>query len=77
MLLSKHCEHVQFCSHDVPEEKIRSRCEKSLKRISPLVRIAGVTRIIDNSGSELSLICEVEGQSVRSCDTTSCAKQLF
>lgn len=67
-------ERVQAGGHDVPEDKIRSRYEKSLKNLSPLVRIADVTRIIDNSGREPNLICEVEGQSVRIWDNAAWSK---
>ena len=54
--------------HDVPEDKIRSRYTKSLRNLSPLVRIAGKTRVLDNSGAEPRLICEVEGNAVRIWD---------
>ena len=54
--------------HDVPEDKIRSRYTKSLNSLSPLVRIADMTRIIDNSGNEPLLICEVENKTVRIWD---------
>ena len=54
--------------HDVPEDKIRSRYIKSLNNLSPLVRIADMTRIIDNSGNEPLLICEVENKTVRIWD---------
>lgn len=54
--------------HDVPEEKIRSRYDKSLRNLSPLVRIADKTRVLDNSGAEPRLICEVEGNAVRIWD---------
>ena len=56
-------ERVKACviagGHDVPEEKIISRYEKSLRNLSQLVRIAEHTWIIDNSDSEPHLICEV------------------
>lgn len=54
--------------HDVPEDKIRSRYTKSLQNLSPLVRIADTTRVLDNSGAEPRLICEVEGNAVRIWD---------
>ena len=54
--------------HDVPEDKIRSRYEKSLRNLSPLVRIADRTRVVDNSGAEPRLIFEVEGNAVRIWD---------
>ena len=54
--------------HDVPEDKIRSRYTKSLQNLSPLVRIADKTRVLDNSGAEPRLICEVEGNAVRIWD---------
>ncbi len=55
---------VKAGGHDVPEEKIVSRYEKSLKNISQLVRISDHTRIVDNSGEEPHLICEVQNQQV-------------
>lgn len=54
--------------HDVPEDKIRSRYTKSLQNLSPLVRIADKTRVLDNSGAEPRLTCEVEGNAVRIWD---------
>ena len=53
---------VKAGGHDVPEEKIVSRYEKSLKNISQLVRIADHTRLIDNSQEMPHLICEVRDQ---------------
>ena len=50
--------------HNVPEEKIVSRYERSLKLLPQLVRIADSTRIIDNSGSEPHIICEIAGMSL-------------
>ena len=50
--------------HDVPAEKVRSRYARSLKNLSKLVRIADMTRVVDNSGTEPNLICEVRGQTV-------------
>ena len=58
-------ERVRNGGHDVPEEKIRSRYTRSLQNLAKLVRIADQTRVIDNSGTEPSLICEVAGTSVR------------
>ena len=62
-------ERVRNGGHDVPEEKIRSRYTRSLKNLAKLVRIADRTRVIDNSGTEPSLICEVVGTSVRIWET--------
>ena len=62
-------ERVRNGGHDVPEEKIRSRYTRSLQNLAKLVRIADRTRVIDNSGAEPSLICEVVGTSVRICET--------
>ena len=62
-------ERVRNGGHDVPEEKIRSRYTRSLKNLAKLVRIADRTRVIDNSGDEPSLICEVVGTSVRIWET--------
>lgn len=50
---------VKMGGHDVPEEKIISRYEKSLQNLSKLVRIADRTRIVDNSTEVPSVICEV------------------
>jgi len=50
--------------HDVPEDKIISRYEKSLRNLTLLVRIADHTRVIDNSNDKLRLICEVHNQHV-------------
>ena len=57
-------ERVAAGGHDVPEEKNRSRYARSLNNLSQFVRIAEITRIIDNSGEEPNLICEVEKQRV-------------
>lgn len=54
-------ERVAAGGHDVPEEKIVSRYERSLKNLAPLVRFAHLTRIVDNTGDEPNLICEVCG----------------
>lgn len=50
---------VKTGGHDVPEEKIISRYGKSLRNLSKLVRVANHTRVVDNSGDEPRLICEV------------------
>lgn len=50
--------------HDVPEDKIVSRYERSLRNLGALVRIADMTRIIDNSGEMPKLICEVKESAV-------------
>lgn len=44
--------------HDVPEDKIISRYEKSLANLAKLVRIADETRVFDNSGDYPVLVCE-------------------
>ncbi len=62
-------ERVRNGGHDVPEEKIRSRYIRSIKNLAKLVRIADRTRVIDNSGTEPFLICEVAGMSVRIWET--------
>lgn len=62
-------ERVRNGGHDVPEEKIRSRYIRSIKNMAKLVRIADRTRVIDNSGTEPFLICEVVGTSVRIRET--------
>jgi predicted ABC-type ATPase len=62
-------ERVRSGGHDVPEEKIRSRYTRSLQNLAKLVRIADRTRVIDNSGDEPSLICDVNGGAVRIWET--------
>ena len=61
--------------HDVPEEKIISRYEKSLRNLSQLVRIADHTRVIDNSGNEPHLICEVLNQHLTIWETVQWDKK--
>ena len=68
-------ERVRNGGHDVPEEKIRSRYTRSLQNLAKLVRIADRTRVIDNSGIEPSLICEVVGISVRIWETEAWPKK--
>lgn len=66
---------VKAGGHDVPEEKIISRYEKSLRNVSQLVRIADHTRILDNSGDEPHLICEVLNQQVTIWETAQWSKK--
>ena len=56
--------HVRAGGHDVPVDKILSRYGKSLNNLSQLVRIADHTMVIDNSGDEPHMICEVRQQQV-------------
>ena len=56
---------VKMGGHDVPEDKIISRYEKSLQNLSKLVRIADLTRIVDNSTDVPSVICEVSDGKAR------------
>ena len=51
--------------HDVPADKIRSRYHKSLQNLSQLVRIADMTRVVDNTGNMPALICEVKENNAR------------
>ena len=67
-------ERVSTGGHDVPEDKIRSRYDRSLINLAKLVRIADRTRIIDNSGEEPALICEVNDGSVRIWETEAWSK---
>ena len=67
-------ERVRAGGHDVPEDKIRSRYERSLNNLARLVRIADRTRILDNSGEEPALICEVCEGSVRIWETEAWSK---
>ena len=60
---------VKAGGHDVPEEKIKSRYERSLRNVSQLVRIANHTRIIDNSGEVPRLICEVIDKTISIWET--------
>ena len=66
---------VKAGGHDVPEEKIISRYEKSLRNLSQLVRIADHTRVIDNSGNEPHLICEVLNRTLTIWETEQCSKK--
>ena len=68
-------ERVRSGGHDVPEDKIRSRYERSLKNLARLVRIADRTRILDNSWEEPALICEVCEGSVRIWETEAWPKE--
>ena len=61
--------------HDVPEEKIISRYERSLRNLSKLVRIADHTRVIDNSGDKPHLICEVLEQQITIWETPQWSKK--
>lgn len=49
-------ERVQSGGHDVPEEKIRSRYEKSLARVQAFVDLCNICHIYDNSGSSTDRI---------------------
>ena len=66
---------VKAGGHDVPEEKIISRYEKSLRNLSRLVRIADHTRVIDNSGDKPHLICEVLEQQITIWETPQWSKK--
>ena len=65
---------VKAGGHDVPAEKIVSRYEKSLRNLSSLARIADHTRVIDNSGREPRLICEVVDQRLTVWETERWSK---
>ena len=45
--------------HDVPEEKIRVRYERSLANLTQAISIAYRTYLFDNSGREASLLADV------------------
>ena len=66
---------VKAGGHDVPEEKIISRYERSLRNLSRLVRIADHTRVIDNSGDKPHLICEVLDQQITIWETPQWSKK--
>ena len=65
---------VKAGGHDVPEEKIIRRYARSLRNISQLIRIADHTRVIDNSGNEPHLICEIINQIVTIWETEEWSK---
>ena len=65
---------VKAGGHDVPEEKIISRYKRSFRNLSQLVRIADHTRVIDNSGNEPHLICEIINQHVTIWETEEWSK---
>lgn len=54
--------------HDVPDDKIVSRYQRSLANLAQLVRIADRTLVMDNSGELPEVICEVQGNSVQICE---------
>lgn len=66
---------VKAGGHDVPEEKIISRYERSLRNLSQLVRIADHTRVIDNSDDEPHLICEISNQQLVIWDTENWSRK--
>ena len=66
---------VKAGGHDVPEEKIISRYEESLRNLSRLIRIADHTRVIDNSGDKPHLICEVLNQQLVIWETAGWSKK--
>ena len=66
---------VKAGGHDVPEEKVISRYEKSLRNLSRLVRIADHTRIIDNTDEIPHLICEVLNQQLTVWETAHWNKE--
>ena len=65
---------VKAGGHDVPKEKIISRYEGSLRNLPRLVRISDHTRVIDNSGSEPHLICEVVNRQLTIWETEEWSK---
>jgi len=65
---------VRAGGHPVPEEKIISRYDRSLQNLSRLVRIADHTRVIDNSGDEPHLICEVQEERIIVWETPQWSK---
>ena len=66
---------VKAGGHDVPEEKIVSRYEKSLRNLSQLIRIADHTRVIDNSGDKPHMICEISNQQLIIWETEDWSKK--
>jgi predicted ABC-type ATPase len=66
---------VRAGGHDVPEEKIINRYEKSLNNLAQLVRIADRTFVIDNSTDKPHLICEVSNKHVTIWETELWSKK--
>ena len=54
---------------------VRSRYSRSLGNLSELVRIADMTRVLDNSGEEPNLICEVRDNAVTIWDNEYWSKE--
>ena len=58
-VFSHSSKQIFTSKYSVPEEKIISRYKRSLRNLPKLVRIADHTRVIDNSGEEPHMICEI------------------
>lgn len=58
-------DRVRKGGHDVPEDKIRSRYEKSINNIRELYKIVDDLLIYDNSGEFPVLICSVHNRLLR------------
>ena len=72
-------QRVKSCAkaggHDVPEEKVLSWYDKSLRNLSQLVRIADHARVIDNSGDKPHMICEISNQQLVIWETENWSKK--
>lgn len=61
---------VSLGGHDVSEEKIRERYDRSLNNLLPAMRLAYRTYIFDNSGRESRLIASVTPRASLQMETT-------
>ena len=61
-------QRVKKGGHDVPEEKIHSRYEKSLKNLKNLHKLVDDLWVFDNSGETPVLICTVQESRLSYCD---------
>lgn len=57
---------VKARGHDVPEDKIRSRYERSMENLLDAIKLTSRAYIYDNSGKEAFLIAEItHGKDIR------------
>jgi predicted ABC-type ATPase len=54
--------------HDVPEDKIDSRYERSMRQLRPAIRLSNRAYLFDNSGETHRLIAEYEGNALVQVD---------
>lgn len=68
-------DRVRKGGHDVPEDKIRSRYEKSLNNIRELYKFVDDLYIFDNSGEAPVLICSVRNRLLQYHDNEQWEKE--